>query len=255
MPDPTPKAKESQARRAPRTGLSRAERSRSCGCGTRTSPASAARTGSQTSPRAAPPPPPTPSWPPDVDHASCLLSISAAECTKDQGLRNRKDQPCGLDGGSCRRAPPKRLANLRANTYQAAEGKSAGQRRVMPRRQCPAARLARDHWLAPDQARHRASARRREPKRRDRFPAPWPSIVPCTTWRPCSTIGCPRRLARHRAPSGRSEARCRTVHTGLIATGGEGLHAAWPSMRPTPVRCLFAGRALAVRPPRSRALP
>ena len=126
----------------------------------------------------------------------------------------------------------------------------------MPRRQCQEAPLARDHRLASDQARHRASTRRpSEPEQRDRFPAAWPSTVPCTTWRPCSTSGCRRRPARHRAPSCRSEARCRTVNTGLIATGGAGPYAAWPSMRPAPVRCWFTGRVPALRLPRPGALP
>jgi hypothetical protein len=120
--------------------------------------------------------------------------------------------------------------------------------RIMPRRQCQEARLALDHRPVPDQAQHRAPTRRpREPEQRDRFPASWPSIVPCTTGCPCSTSGCRRRPARRRGPSSRSEDRCRTVNTGLTATGGGGPYAAWPSMCPTPVTCWFTRRVLDLR--------
>jgi hypothetical protein len=46
------------------------------------------------------------------------------------------------------------------------------------------------------------------------------SSVPCTTWHPCNTSGRRRRRGRHRAPSGPSEARCRTRSSAPPATEG-----------------------------------
>jgi hypothetical protein len=103
----------------------------------------------------------------------------------------------------------------------------------MPLRECRAAWLARDHRLTPDQARRRASARRRrESKPGGQFPPARPSSAGCMTWRPCNTSGCRRRPARHQAPSARAEARCRTVNIGLAAMSGDGPYSAWPSARP-----------------------
>ena len=82
--------------------------------------------------------------------------------------------------------------------------------------------------------------------------AAWPSSVPCTTWRLCSTSGCRRRPVRHRAPSGRAGARCHTVNTGLAAMGGDGPYAAGPSVRPRLMRCRFIGIVLPLRAPSGR---
>ena len=132
----------------------------------------------------------------------------------------------------------------------------AEQQPTMPLRECRADRLARDHRLTPNQARRRASARRRrESKQGDQFPGAWPSSVLCTTWCPCSTSGCRRRPVRHRAPSGRAETRCRTVNTGLTAMGGDGAYAAGPSVRPGLVRCWFIRTVLPLRAPLPGGLP
>ena len=139
-------------------------------------------------------------------------------------------------------------------TCLAAEGR-AGQQPTMPLRECRAGRLARDHRLTLNQARRASARRRRESKRGGQFPAAWPSSVPCTTWRPCSTSGCRRRPVRHRAPSGRAEARCRTVNTELAAMGGDGPYAAGPSVRPGLMRCRFIGIVLPLRTPLPGGLP
>jgi hypothetical protein len=123
-----------------------------------------------------------------------------------------------------------------------------GDRPIMLFLKCWAAWLARDYRLAPSQARRQAPACwRGESKQGGQFPEVWPSSVGCTTWRPCSTSGCRRRPVRHRAPSARAGARCRTVNTGLTGVGGDGSYAAWPSARPGLVRCWFIGIALPLR--------
>jgi hypothetical protein len=147
------------------------------------------------------------------------------------------------------REPPRRHLFL-APVWEP-EGR-AEQQPTMLLRECRAGRLARDLRLTLNQARRASARRRRESERGGQFPAAWPSSVPCTTWRPCSTSGCRRRPVRHRAPSGRAEARCRTVHTGLAAMGGDGSYAAGPSVRQGLMRCRFIGIVLPLRAPSGR---